>query len=112
MRPEPPPEREPSRDEPREPEAPSASRSIPLEEARRLEWERNIRPDPARVADGWERRFLADPARAREATELYEQLGFEVAADPVRAEDLTDDCADCRLIAAIGFRVIYTRRKR
>jgi len=81
-------------------------------EARRVLSEAQLRPDPARLAAGWERRFITDAGRAEELTALYQELGFEVAADPVRAEDLGDDCEDCRLITLLQFRTIYTRRPR
>lgn len=81
-------------------------------EARRVLSEAQLRPDPARVADGWERRFIADAQRVEEAIELYEQLGFEVVADPIRGEEFGDECDDCQLVALLGFRTIYTRKKR
>ena len=70
-----------------------------------------LKPDPALVAEGWERRFTADEQRAKEAMELYSQLGFEVRAEPVRAEELQDDCGDCRTIVSFHFQTIYTRKK-
>lgn len=91
--------------------APDAAARIAADEARRLRWEAQIRPNPQRVAAGWERRFLADPARAREAAEIYAAMGFEVALDPVRPEDLEEGCTDCALVTAAGFRMIYTRRR-
>ena len=42
---------------------------------------------------------------------LYEELGFEVVADPVKPEQLVDDCQDCRLLILLEFKTIYTRRK-
>jgi len=96
---------------PPDPPESDAAERIAADEARRLRWEAGIRPDPERVAAGWERRFLADPARAREATELYERMGFEVALDPVRPEDLEEGCADCALVTTAGFRMLYTRRR-
>lgn len=84
---------------------------LAAEEVRRVLWEARIRPNPERIAAGWERRFLADPARAREATEIYERMGFEVALDPIRPEDLEEGCVDCALVTAAGFRMIYTRRR-
>ncbi len=92
-------------------DAGSAAGRLAAEERRRRVWEAQIRPDPARLAAGWERRFLADPVRAREAAELYEHMGFEVALDPVRPEDLEPGCADCALVSAAGFRMVYTRRR-
>jgi hypothetical protein len=70
-----------------------------------------LQADPALVAQGWERRFTADAQRAKEATELYEKLGFEVRAEPVRPRDLDDDCEDCSTVAGFHFLAIYTRKK-
>lgn len=80
-------------------------------EARRVLSEEQLEGDPARLADGWERRFIADARRAEEAIELYAQLGYEVCADPVRAEELGDECDDCQLLAALQFKMIYTRKR-
>lgn len=79
-------------------------------EARRVLAEADLRPDPELVAEGWERRFIADEKRAAEATTLYQQLGFEVCARPVRPEELGDDCEDCQLLVRLKFTTIYTRR--
>lgn len=79
-------------------------------EASRLLSEAQLAPDPERVAAGWERRFITDVARTAEVVALYESLGFEVAADPIRREDLPDGCDDCHLVALMGFRTVYTRR--
>ena len=70
-----------------------------------------LEADPALVAEGWERRFTADQERAREAVELYQQLGYEVRAEPVRPQELEDDCQDCRAVVAFHFLAIYTRKK-
>lgn len=70
-----------------------------------------LQPDPALVAEGWERRFTADEQRAKEAMELYSQLGYEVRAEPVRPEELHDDCLDCRTVVSFHFHTIYTRKK-
>lgn len=70
-----------------------------------------LQADPVLVAEGWERRFTADEQRAKEAIELYEKLGYEVRAEPVRPEELNDDCGDCRTVVAFHFLAIYTRRK-
>ncbi len=82
------------------------------QEARRLLSAEQLEGDPGRLADGWERRFIADARRAQEAMDLYAQLGYEVCADPVKAEEVGEDCADCQLLAALQFKVIYTRRRR
>ena len=72
--------------------------------------EAQLRPDPARLADGWERRFIADAARAAEAVELYERLGFEAVADPLRTNEMGEQCDACQLVALLRFRTVYTRR--
>jgi hypothetical protein len=74
--------------------------------------EAQLQPDPALVAEGWERRFTADEQRAKEAMELYTQLGYEVRAEGVRPEELHDDCQDCRTVVSFHFQTIYTRKIR
>ena len=59
--------------------------------------EAQLLPDPVLTAQGWERRFVADGARAKEAIDLYQQLGFEVRAEPVGSAELGDDCDDAGL---------------
>jgi hypothetical protein len=71
-----------------------------------------IRADPERIAAGWERRFIAGPARAEEMMQLYRDLGFEVAADPIQPQLFEGDCEDCRLLAQLQFKMIYTRKQR
>jgi hypothetical protein len=81
------------------------------QEARRFLSEEQIEGDPARIADGWERRFIADGRRAEEMIELYSDLGYEVCADPVSPDVVGDDCDDCQLLAALQFKIIYTRKR-
>ena len=81
-------------------------------EAKRALSEAQIRADPELIADGWERRFVVDARRTQEMTELYQQLGYEVRAEPARAEDLGDDCDDCQLLPLLEFKTIYTRKRR
>jgi hypothetical protein len=71
-----------------------------------------LQPNPALVVEGWERRFTADEQRTREAMDLYIQLGYEVRAEPLRAEELDEDCQDCRTVVAAHFRTIYTRKRK
>ena len=67
-------------------------------------------PSAVRAAEGWERRFVAEGARAEEMIAFYRDLGFEVVADPVGAQDLPGGCDSCHVVRASSFRVIYTRR--
>jgi hypothetical protein len=81
-------------------------------EAHRLATQARLRADPTRLAAGWTRRFVIEARRADECVRLYEALGLEVACDPVRAEDVLEDCTDCALVAQLDFRMIYTRGRR
>jgi len=71
-----------------------------------------LEPNPQLIAQGWERRFTADAQRTKEVMELYTQLGYEVRAEPVRDEELDDDCQDCRTVVSLHFRTIYTRKRK
>jgi hypothetical protein len=85
------------------PDPPPGDRALPAET--------RLQADPARVAEGWEPRFVIEGARVADLVRLYESLGFEVIAEPVRAEEAMDDCTDCRLVALLDFRMIYTRAR-
>ena len=78
-------------------------------EARRVLTDAQIAPDPERVAQGWERRFIADDARVAEMVQLYQELGYETVVDPIRPADVDEDCGDCRLVAQLRLKMIYTR---
>jgi hypothetical protein len=106
---------EPPAADPSSPGAHDLARSLgPIVEgeARRMLSEAALQGDPALLADGWERRFMTDGARAQEVVELYASLGYEVRAEPVRREDVADDCEDCQLVMLLKFATIYTRRPR
>jgi hypothetical protein len=90
--------------------ASAALRAMAIAEARRHLAGANLEPDPQRVAEGWTRRFVADSARAEEVLELYRQLGFDAVADPIAPEDLHGSCEQCRVVAQLQFKVVYTRR--
>ena len=80
-------------------------------EAKRALSAAQIEADPARLADGWTRRFIIEGARVPEMIRLYEEVGYEVCADPIRGESVSDECEDCRLALTLDFRMIYTRRR-
>lgn len=79
--------------------------------SRRVLSEAQLQPNSSLIAQGWERRFTADEQRAKEAMELYSQLGYEVRAEPVMPEELQDDCQDCKTVVSFYFQTIYTRRR-
>ena len=66
-------------------------------------------PVPKLVAQGWVRRFMADRERLAEYLDLYGSLGFEVRAVVIRPEEISDQCADCRLLICRQFVTLYTR---
>jgi hypothetical protein len=73
--------------------------------------EAQLRPDPVLIAEGWQRRFTVDEERAKEVTDLYTQLGYEVRAEAVHAGEPQDDCHDCLASATLRLRTIYTRKE-
>jgi hypothetical protein len=79
--------------------------------SRRVFSEAQLQPNASLLAQGWERRFTADEQRAKEAMELYNQLGYEVRAEPVMPEELQDDCQDCKTVVSFYFQTIYTRKR-
>lgn len=81
------------------------------QEARRVLTETQLAPDPARIAAGWQHRFVTDSTRAREAMDLYEELGYEVCADSIQPQALDEGCSDCWLLTQLQFVMIYTRKK-
>ncbi len=80
-------------------------------EALRADAEERIRPDPARLEQGWTFRFAIESSRASDLVTLYESSGFEVIADPVKVEQVGDECADCRLMLQRTYVAIYTRTR-
>ena len=85
--------------------------SIVREEAIRTQAQAQISADPERLAAGWARRFVVEARRAPEYVDLYASLGLEVCADPVRREQVADECDDCRIAILLEFRTIYTRSR-
>ncbi len=72
--------------------------------------QQNFEADPALVAEGWERRFTGDARRVQEAAVLYTELGYDVLAVPVRADELREECEGCHLLVLLQFKTIYTRK--
>ena len=79
--------------------------------SRRILSDAQLKPNSSLIAQGWERRFTADEQRAKEAMELYSQLGYEVRAEPVLPDELQDDCQDCKTVVSFYFQTIYTRKR-
>jgi len=62
--------------------------------------------------EGWTYRFTASGARLKEMAEAYEEAGFEVHLEPIRAEDLEGPCRQCVEAEADTIYAVYTRPKR
>jgi hypothetical protein len=73
--------------------------------------ELSIRSDPVLEAAGWVRRHFVDPTRAKETTELYESLGFEVLSRNPTPQDFGPACSACAVTACKAYVLIYTRRR-
>ena len=73
--------------------------------------ERSIRANSALEAAGWVRRHLVDPDRAKETSELYASLGFEVMSCNLTPADFGPNCQECAAAACSAYVLIYTRRK-
>jgi hypothetical protein len=54
---------------------------------------------------------MADLERLAEYDELYTSLGHEVRAEKVQPDEVSQECADCRLIICRQFVTIYTRKR-
>lgn len=67
--------------------------------------------DPCLAAEGWQRRFTGDTIRAKEAIQLYTELGFEVHLETIQPSELSPACGDCRLAVCYAYQTIYTRKK-
>jgi hypothetical protein len=61
---------------------------------------------------GWQRRFEADVGRARELTDLYCEMGYEVTTLPIAPQEIGPECAGCAIIACQRYVALYTRRPR
>ena len=77
-------------------------------------WDENsefsLVPDPALVAEGWVLRNLADPRQAKDSTELYLALGYEVIQRPVGPKNFGPACGSCAQEACKTFVLVYTRK--
>lgn len=78
---------------------------------RRFFSDAQLQADPGLASEGWERRFTADAQRVEEVIELYSKLGYEVRVEPVRSEEIHDDCTDCHSLVIAKFKTVYTRRR-
>ena len=62
------------------------------------------------VEGTWEWRGNADERRAREMTDTYEELGFEVKIEPLDLNQLSEGCFGCKDVLN-DFGAVYVRKK-
>jgi hypothetical protein len=61
-------------------------------------------------AAGWQRRFEVDAMRAKELTDLYSELCYEVTTCSIEPEEIGAACAGCAVVACQRYVAVYTRR--
>jgi hypothetical protein len=61
--------------------------------------------------EGWLRRTTIDEPRLSEIVEEYKLLGFEVCLEPVKLEELDEDCRKCYGNQIEKLKTVYVRKK-
>ena len=62
--------------------------------------------------EGWIKRTTIDEPRLSEIVEEYESLGFDVHLEPVKVEDLDEECRRCYQNQIDKIRTVYVRKRR
>lgn len=60
---------------------------------------------------GWIKRTTIGEPRLSEIVELYRSLGYEVQVEPVRLEELDEDCRRCYVNEVDEIKTVYVRKK-
>ena len=63
---------------------------------------------------GWNKQNTIGEPRLSELVELYKSLGFEVHLEPIRLDELDDECRRCLALEVKDNKVktVYTKRKK
>ena len=61
---------------------------------------------------GWIKQTTIGEPRLSEIVELYESLGFEVRLEPVRLDELDEECRKCYELEGDEVKAVYVRRKK
>ncbi len=59
---------------------------------------------------GWKRQFIVDEPRLSESVELYKELGFEVHLEPLRPDEMPNECTKCMEENPERYKIIFTRK--
>ncbi len=62
--------------------------------------------------EGWVKRTTINEPRLSEIVEEYEALGFDVHLEPVKVEDLDEECRRCYQNQIDKIRTVYVRKRR
>ncbi len=62
--------------------------------------------------EGWIKRTTIDEPRLSEIVEEYESLGFDVHLEPVKVEDLDEECRRCYQNQIDKIRTVYVRKRK
>ena len=60
--------------------------------------------------EGWIKRTTIDEPRLSEIISEYESLGYEVHLEPVKLEDLGEECKRCYLSQIDKLKTVYVRK--
>jgi len=61
--------------------------------------------------NGWIRMFTAKEPRLSECVELYESMGLEVHLEPLRLDELDEECKACYEKDLDEYKTIYTKKQ-
>ena len=62
--------------------------------------------------EGWVKRTTIDEPRLSEIVEEYESLGFDVHLEPVKVEDIDEECRRCYQNQIDKIRTVYVRKRK
>ena len=62
--------------------------------------------------EGWIKRTTIDEPRLSEIVSEYESLGYEVHLEPVKLEDLGEECKRCYLSQIDKLKTVYLRKSK
>ena len=62
--------------------------------------------------EGWVKRTTIDEPRLSEITELYKSLGYEVRVEPVKLDELDEECRRCYQNQIDKIRTVYVRKRK
>jgi len=62
--------------------------------------------------EGWIKQTTIGEPRLSEIVELYKSLGYEVHLEPVKLDELDEECRKCYEIEGDKVKTVYVRKKK